>query len=80
VLDKFVETGLIKRITTEKDVIRYDGLTIPHHHLHSIDSQRIEDYMDEELDKILKEYFKTKRINNFNIEEIALQMKGKFNK
>ncbi len=79
VLDKFVETGLIKRITTERDVIRYDGLTISHHHLHSTSSQRVEDYIDPELDKLLQKYFLKKKIDNFNIEEISLQMKGKFN-
>lgn len=78
VLDKFVETGLIKRITTEKDIARYDGLTTVHHHLYSTDSQQIEDYIDEDLNEILKEYFKSKRIDNFNIEEITLQIKGKF--
>ncbi len=80
VLEKFIENGLIKKITTDKDVIRYDGLIINHHHLHSSESVLIKDYIDEELDKILKEYFKKKRINDFKIEEITLQIKGKFNK
>ena len=38
----------------------------------------IKDYIDEELDKILKDYFQKKKINNFKIEEITLQIKGKF--
>lgn len=80
ILDKFVETGLIKRITTEKDIIRFDGLTAQHHHLYGLDSQRIEDYIDEELDRLLKNYFKKKRMENFNIEEFSLQMKGTFTK
>ena len=80
VLEKFVDTGLIKKITTEKDIIRYDGLIIHHHHLHSTETVLIEDYIDEELDKMLNAYFKKKKINNFNIEEITLQIKGKFNK
>ncbi len=80
VLETFVEKGLIKKITTEKDVIRYDGLLIHHHHLHSTETVLIEDYIDEELDKMLNAYFQKKKINNFNIEEITLQIKGKFNK
>ena len=80
VLDTFVQKGLIKKITTDKDVVRYDGLLIHHHHLYSSEDVLIEDYIDEELDKILKEYFKKKRINDFKIEEITLQIKGKFNK
>jgi Fur family peroxide stress response transcriptional regulator len=78
VLDTFVQKGLIKKITTEKDVIRYDGLLIHHHHLHSSEGVLINDYIDEELDKILKDYFQKKKINDFKIEEITLQIKGKF--
>lgn len=80
VLDTFIQKGLIKKITTDKDVIRYDGLLIHHHHLHSSEDILIKDYIDEELDEILNDYFQKKKIKNFNIEEITLQMKGKFNK
>ena len=79
VLDTFAQKGLIKKITTDKDVIRYDGLLIHHHHLHSSEDILIKDYIDEELDKILKDYFQKKKINNFEIEDITLQIKGKFN-
>lgn len=80
VLDTFVRKELIKRITTDKDVIRYDGVLIHHHHLHSSEDVLIKDYIDEELDKILKDYFQKKKINDFKIEEITLQIKGKFDK
>ncbi len=79
VLETFVQKGLIKRITTEKDVIRYDGLLRHHHHLYSTDTVLIKDYIDEELDKILVGYFKKKQIHGFEIEELTLQIKGKFN-
>ena len=78
VLEKFIEKGLIKKITTDKDVIRYDGLLTHHHHLHSTESVLIKDYIDEELDKLLTDYFNKKRLNDFKIEEISLQIKGKF--
>jgi len=78
VLDVLVEKGLIKRIKTEKDIMRYDGVLEPHHHLFGSSSDRIEDYSDEKLDKLLKEYFKKKRIPGFKIEEIKLQINGKF--
>ncbi len=80
VLDTFIQNGLIKKITTDKGVIRYDGLLIHHHHLYSSEDVLIKDYIDEELDKILKDYFQKKKINDFKIEEITLQIKGKFNK
>ena len=80
VLDTFVQKGLIKKITTDKDIIRYDGLTIHHHHLYGSESDIIKDYIDEELDKMLIKYFNKKKIDDFKIEEMSLQIKGKFNK
>ncbi len=79
VLEKFVEKGLIKKITTDKDVIRFDGIMTPHHHLYSIDSDVIKDYEDEKLDNILKEYFSNRELPGFDIEEITIQIKGRFN-
>jgi len=78
VLDTFLQKGLIKKITTDKDIIRYDGLLIHHHHLYSSEDVLIKDYVDEELDKIITEYFRKKRIKDFKIEDISLQIKGKF--
>jgi len=78
VLDTFLQKGLIKKITTDKDIIRYDGLLIHHHHLYSSENILIKDYVDEELDKIITDYFKKKRIKDFKIEDISLQIKGKF--
>jgi len=80
VLDVLVENQLIKRVKTERDVMRYDGIMEPHHHLYCAESETIRDYRDEELDGILAEYFERKRIRGFNIEEIKLQIKGKFQK
>ena len=78
VLDVLVDNQLIKRVKTEKDVMRYDGILENHHHLYCSESEQIEDYMDEELDQVLAEYFKNKGIKDFQIEEIKLQINGKF--
>jgi Fur family peroxide stress response transcriptional regulator len=79
VLETLVKQNLIKKITTEQDISRYDGTIKKHHHLYSSECNLIEDYMDEELDSILKEYFKKKEFPGFKIEEIGLQIRGKFN-
>lgn len=77
-LDTFVEKGLVKRVKTDADVMRYEPMSDPHHHLYSSESDRMEDYFDPELDHMLKEYFKKKRIENFNIRDIKLQIIGDF--
>jgi Fur family peroxide stress response transcriptional regulator len=80
VLDALVETYLIKRVKTDKDSMRYEGITENHHHLYCIDSERIEDYTDRELDHLLGSYFKSKKIPGFQIDEIRLQINGEFKK
>ena len=80
VLDTLVENGLIKKVTTEKDVMRYDGIIENHHHLYCSECNLIEDYRDEELDILLHKHFKSKNIKGFKIDEIVLQIKGTFNK
>ena len=78
VLDVLVENKLIRRVKTEKDVMRYDGILEEHHHLYCAESQRIEDYQDSHLDELLRQYFEKKRISGFRIEEIRLQINGRF--
>ena len=78
VLDAFVSCGLINRVTTAKDVMRYDAILESHHHLYCSDSDRIEDYKDEELNRILENYFEKKGIPGFRIEDLKLQIIGKF--
>jgi Fur family transcriptional regulator, peroxide stress response regulator len=80
VLETLVENGLIKKVTTDKDVMRYDGIIENHHHLYCSECNLIEDYRDEELDKLLHKHFKSKNIKGFKIEEIVLQIRGTFNK
>lgn len=78
VLDKFVSYGLINRVKTEKDIMRYDAILDSHHHLYYSDSDRIEDYKDDELNRLLEGYFDKKKIPNFKIEDLKLQIIGKF--
>jgi Fur family peroxide stress response transcriptional regulator len=78
VLDALIENQLIKRVKTEKDIMRYDGILENHHHLYCAESEEIIDYINEDLDGILENYFKNNRIENFEIREIKLQINGKF--
>jgi Fe2+/Zn2+ uptake regulation proteins len=78
VLDSLVENGLIKRVKTEKDVMRYDAILENHHHLYDIGSDRIADYYNNEINELLAEYFRKNGIPNFEIGDIKLQIIGKF--
>lgn len=80
VLDTFVEKQLIAKVKTDKDIMRYDGIVENHHHLYCSKSNAIEDYVDEDLNQLLKDYFDKKKLAGFTIEEIVLQIKGTFDK
>lgn len=77
-LETLVKNNLIKKVKTDSDYMRYDAVIERHHHLYCSDSDRIEDFYDDELNKILDDYLKKKKIPNFNIEDIKLQIVGKF--
>lgn len=78
VLDTLVEKELLIRVKTENDVMRYDSLLTKHHHLYCEETNRIEDYESNELDELIANYFKDKKIKNFQIKDIKLQITGKF--
>lgn len=80
VLDVLVENKLIRKVKTERDIMRYDGEMDHHHHLYCESCDLIEDYRDEELDQLLENYFKEKKFSGFEISEIRLQIRGEFDK
>ena len=79
VLDSLVENSLLKKVKTEKDIMRYDAVLSNHHHLYCSQTDRIEDYDDVKLNKLINEYFKKNKIKNFKVQDIKLQITGQFN-
>jgi Fur family peroxide stress response transcriptional regulator len=78
VLDALEDNRLIRRVKSDKDIKRYDGKVENHHHLYSTESNQIKDYMNSELDELLDDFFKKHSIDGFAVEEIRLQINGKF--
>ena len=79
VLDSLVEKELLKKVKTEKDIMRYDAVLSNHHHLYCAETDKIEDYEDEKLNELINEHFKKNKIKNFKVQDIKLQITGKFN-
>ncbi len=78
VLDALVANGLIEMVKTSRDVMRYDAVMESHHHLYCSESDRIEDFVDNELNEMIEKYFEEKKIPDFKIEDVKLQIIGKF--
>ena len=77
-LDTFLKKGIIHKVHNDNDFMRYDAIIETHHHLYSSESERIEDYVDEKLNEIIKKYFENIEIPGFTIEDIKLLIIGKF--
>lgn len=80
VLDILVENRIIKKVKTDRDIMRYDGIIENHHHLYCSECDVIKDYVDTELDELLKDYFKKKNFTGFKLEDIVVQIRGTFDK
>ena len=80
VLDSLVKNELLEKVKTESGTVRYDPLLSKHHHLYCVDTDEIQDFEDAELDNLVNEYFKKKKIKNFQILAIKLQLTGTFTK
>ncbi len=78
ILDTFADHGLIAKVKTDRDIMRYEAVKEKHHHLYCTDSDRIEDYHDRELTRLIEQYFAEKSIPDFEIEDIKLQIIGRF--
>lgn len=79
-LDILVAKNVINKVETENNIIRYDAIPEPHHHLISTETGIIKDYQNDEIHDILREYFEKNKIDEFEIDEIKLQITGKFKK
>lgn len=77
-LETFVEKRLIRKLETEGGVVRYEISPDSHFHLYSRENERVEDYFDEELLILIRQYIDKKGIKNFTVNEIRLQLIGSF--
>lgn len=75
-LEAFVQAGLLSRFTGEEGRMRFDTNLEPHHHLICNTSARILDYDDQELNQLIKDYFRRKPIDGFDVESFQLHIHG----
>ena len=76
-LDLFTVKGIIMRIRTDRDVMRYDPFIERHHHLYLNGSDEIVDFQDEELNRLLQEYFQRKNIPGVVVEDFRVEIQGR---
>ncbi|HDO27780.1 MAG TPA: transcriptional repressor [Bacteroidetes bacterium] len=78
ILDTFIGKGVISKIYIPGHVMRYDAMLEKHHHLYDADTNRIEDYFDDELFELIQQYVQHKKIPGFEPDDIKIKLLGKF--
>lgn len=78
ILELYVKKGIVTRVKTDRGAMLYDAVSEKHHHLYCNESDKVEDYYDKELDQLLEGYFRNKKIRGFEIDDIKLQLVGRF--
>lgn len=80
ILETYVDRGIVEKISSAGDKMRYDVISDEHHHLFSKDSEKIEDYYNEELTGIIGKYLEVNDIPGFKVEGFKLNISGEFTK
>ncbi|UII23076.1 Fur family transcriptional regulator [Fulvivirga ligni] len=74
--ETFVEKGLIAKVSTHEGQMRYDPKLDNHGHIYCANTSEIIDYYDEELNDVIINFFKKKKVSNLKIKNITLQING----
>lgn len=77
ILEQFYEKGIVEKITTLDGKLHYDVKHKPHHHIHNIQDGSIYDYYDDDLNEVIKNYFKDKQLDKFEIVDVTIEIKAK---
>ena len=75
-VETFVNNGLLSKVSTNEGQMRYDPKLDNHGHIYCTNTSEIIDYYDEELNDMILNFFKKKRVNNLKIKNITLQING----
>jgi Fur family peroxide stress response transcriptional regulator len=73
-LDTFIESGLVQRVATGDDVLRFDAKIHPHHHIMVEGSNEIIDFEDDELQQMLSRYIQSKKFKGLEIQHFQIQL------
>ncbi len=80
ILETYVNRGIVEKISSIGDKMRYDVVSEDHHHLFSKNSDEIEDYFNVELAGIIGRYLEVNEIPGFKVEGFKLNISGEFTK
>jgi Fur family peroxide stress response transcriptional regulator len=75
-LDTFAQAGLLNKVASLSGNLRYDSNMGAHGHIYCHNTDEIIDYYDEELNQVIIDFFRKKKIGNLKIKNITLNING----
>lgn len=75
-LETFAKSGLINKISSSNGKLRYDPNTSQHNHIYCTKTNDIYDFYDSELESIIKDFITSKNIDNFELTDFKVLLKG----
>ena len=75
-LETFAKSGLINKISSSNGKLRFDPNTTQHNHIYCENTNDVYDFYDAELESILSDFIKSKQIDNFELKDFKLLVKG----
>ncbi|GAB3535212.1 hypothetical protein GCM10027443_23740 [Pontibacter brevis] len=75
-LDTFAETNLVRKVLSEEGGKRFDANTTTHSHIYCSNTKEIIDFEDKELEQLLQDFFRKRRLSNFELKGFAVQLTG----
>lgn len=76
-LETLVEFQLADKVATVEGTYRYDGKTEDHHHIVIEETNEIIDFDDQQIKELLKAHLAEKNIQNLEITNISIQIRGR---
>lgn len=76
VLESFVEAGLLQRRLSSNNKMYFDVNTYNHCHLYFLDDNTFLDHEDLQVIRMVEDHFRNKKIKNFELANIDIQLNG----
>lgn len=80
VLQSLTEAGLLHRRLSANNKMYYDITMKDHCHIYDEATHTITDFNDSGLTEIVNDYIRKKKINNFDLNYVDIQLMGRFRK
>ncbi|MDD4009052.1 MAG: transcriptional repressor [Fermentimonas sp.] len=77
-LETFVENGVISKVRHIDESLRYDWRVENHHHLYVEEDNKIVDYINDELNILLEDFFRKNRIPGYEVKSVKVHINGKY--